>query len=74
MTSFDELSDAEFEAKMEQIICARAAIVKHSNNRRRVAASIPCPICKIGNLGYEVHHNGHIWARCNTEKCVNWIE
>lgn len=34
-----------------------------------------CPICKTGTLHYSrVEYNGHVHARCSTDKCVAWME
>lgn len=39
------------------------------------AGSIPCPICKIGELHYSrAAHNGHVHAGCTTKDCVRWME
>ena len=53
---------------------ARAAIVAHSDGQRGIRGKLPCPVCKSGDLHYEVHYNGHIWGQCNTEGCVAWLE
>ena len=63
-------------------IGARNAIVadikaNHSGDlkaNRGIASSCECPICK-GKLYYRrAGCNGHIWARCETEGCVAWME
>jgi len=34
-----------------------------------------CPICRTGKLQYtRFEKNGHVWARCSTPKCVDWME
>jgi len=54
---------------------ARRAIVEHTGGRRGVADTIPCPVCGTGVLAFRVSgYNGHIHAKCSTDKCVHWIE
>jgi len=39
------------------------------------AGVMDCPICKTGKLKYSrSSYNGHVHARCSTEKCVSWME
>ena len=35
---------------------------------------IACPICKKGVLEYDMHHNGHISAKCTVDGCIKWME
>lgn len=59
----------------DNIMKARAAIVKHAEGKRGVSGQIDCPICKTGKLQYIIAgNNGHIHARCTTDKCVDWME
>jgi hypothetical protein len=32
-----------------------------------------CPICDH-IIYWELHSNGHLWAKCETENCINHIE
>lgn len=35
---------------------------------------LACPICN-GNLHWRIAaYNGHMWGRCETLDCINWIE
>lgn len=44
------------------------------NNRVAKQGIIECPMCK-GRLHLaQSSHNGHLWGKCETEKCVSWIE
>lgn len=52
---------------------ALAAAKRHANKRRCIRETIPCPVCK-GDLVYSVASNGHMWGKCRTEGCVEWIE
>jgi len=39
------------------------------------AGIMACPICKTGKLKYSRStYNGHVHAKCSTEKCVAWME
>jgi hypothetical protein len=35
--------------------------------------SVECPKCK-GYLNWEKHSNGHIWAKCEKQDCMGWME
>lgn len=44
-----------------------------SNKNKTVQGTIECPVCK-GDLNYSVSsYNGHIWGKCKTEDCLNWM-
>jgi hypothetical protein len=61
--------------RLEHIASARKAIVVHTEGKRGVAGTMPCPICKTGTLGFSVASvNGHVWGRCSTPDCVAWME
>jgi hypothetical protein len=35
---------------------------------------VECPVCK-GRLHLtQSSYNGHVWGKCETEKCVSWME
>jgi hypothetical protein len=39
------------------------------------AGKMACPVCKTGVLHYSrSSYNGHVHAKCTTEKCVAWME
>lgn len=66
---FDDL-DNDF----NKTIVARKAIVAHIEATKQQGGTIPCPVCKSGSLAYIRHSNGHIHAKCGTDKCVGWME
>ena len=34
-----------------------------------------CPVCEGGTIKYSVASiNGHMWAKCTTDKCCAWME
>jgi hypothetical protein len=33
-----------------------------------------CPVCQCGSLAYRVHGNGHVWGKCTTPGCVQWMQ
>src|SRR5574341_1202629 len=76
-----EAEDREHEKRFADLDKARKAIVAHLGGpwKRGMAGSsgcINCPVCggvktlRFSRAGY----NGHIHARCNSYKCVAWIE
>ena len=68
----------DFETVFEKIKIARKAITDLHGARKppeTVRAEMPCPICNSGSLHYSIAaSNGHIHARCDTEKCISWME
>jgi hypothetical protein len=75
-TTLDILMEQEKE--WEEIFAktnrARQAIVDATKGERNRSGHITCPICMDGQLGFRVHHNGHIHAKCATKGCVSWME
>lgn len=70
---------AEREAKSrrstQRICTVRAAIVAHTEGKRGVGGSIPCPCCEGGTVRFSVSgYNGHIHAQCSTKGCAAWME
>lgn len=48
--------------------------IREQNRGKNWYGTLECPVCK-GRL--HVRHaacNGHVWARCETEGCVAWVE
>lgn len=40
---------------------------------KMIVGTIECPSCK-GTLSYRISPiNGHIWGRCKTKKCLQWM-
>ena len=78
----EEIADivAAHEAHRERLGTALDAVDKDARARgfrkgRGGLASIPCPACMIGDLGYSVaSYNGHIHGRCSTPGCVSWMQ
>ena len=77
-----ELDQQEIEIKniIERTMKARIAIVEYlkSKNllRSNTSGKISCPICETGTLHFSIAgaYNGHIHAKCTTDKCVEWME
>ena len=66
--------ERETHARFERMMGARKRIVEVTSGRRGVSGTTDCPVCGK-RLGYSVAgNNGHIWAKCETEGCVAWIE
>jgi len=56
---------------IKNMTIARRSIVKQG----KANGTITCPVC--GNaLSYTraINYNDHIHAKCNTEKCLSWME
>jgi len=75
----DELrQELEQRKIIESVLKSRAAIVAYCDAEKRprgTSGTIPCPICETGTLHFSrAAYNGHIHAKCTTEKCVQWIE
>ncbi len=65
----------QFEASFKRLDIARKAIIKETGGKRGLQGTIACPVCATGQLRYSVaNYNGHIHAKCSTDKCVAWIE
>lgn len=56
-----------------QIDEATRIIEAQTAGKRSVSGTIDCPRCR-GRLRYSVKHNGHIWGKCDTPDCLNWME
>jgi len=69
---------AEITVMIARVGKSRAAIVAYCEENKRsrgTKGEIPCPICQVGILQFSRSaYNGHIHARCNTMKCVNFME
>lgn len=66
---------AEYDRHHARTMQARAAIIAHIKDERGVSGNLPCPVCNQGTLHFSrARCNGHVRARCTTEKCVAWIE
>ncbi len=61
--------DDEEQRRFGTMLSARKAI----KNDGRPSGIIECPACH-GNLGFQIHSNGHVWAKCETPDCLCWIE
>lgn len=60
----------EIDSSFSNMMVARSVIVKSGQAKGHVL----CPVCS-GKLHFTVSPtNGHIWANCETEKCLSWVE
>lgn len=71
-----EAREAEISASIERSMKATKAIREHSKSTGRMSDVIDCPACGTPKaLGYGIaRSNGHIHARCNTPKCVAFMQ
>lgn len=71
-------SEREFEAEMSRMGLVMAAVTpwRTWTKKNRVAKQgvIECPACK-GRLHLsQAAYNGHVWGKCETKGCVEWME
>lgn len=69
----------DIDASFNRVTAARAAICEHAGLYKRgegKSGVIDCPCCgKAKALHYSrAGVNGHVHARCETPKCVSWLE
>lgn len=71
-----EAHEKEMAAHMEKMMVALIAIdpIRKKRKGHDWNGTIECPNCKgklhVRHSGY----NGHVWAKCETDDCVSWIE
>lgn len=69
-----EADAARVEREIVRMFAARKAITDVIEKGAGNHGVIACPECGK-RLGYRrAESNGHIWARCETEGCVAWME
>jgi hypothetical protein len=70
-----EERERESHASTRRINLVRAAIVTATEGKRGVAGTIACPACEGGTVRFSVAgYNGHIWGKCSTPHCAEWVE
>ncbi len=72
----EELADREkdLDERFDRIALIRSAIIAQIKATSVRGGHIPCPACKTGTVGYSQASNGHVHARCSTDKCAAWME
>jgi hypothetical protein len=55
--------------RFAQAFCAIHVLRPAPNTK----GAIPCPCCGT-ELRYVVQYNGHLWAKCGTENCVEFLQ
>ncbi len=58
---------------MELIMKGLADALLDINAKKEDRGTITCPICKEP-LHYSRRNNGHVWGKCTTENCLNWMQ
>jgi len=66
--------DAQIKTRLYGVAATRQAILIATEGKVGVEGKIPCAICKIGTVSFEVAMNGHVHAKCSTANCVHWME
>jgi len=70
----DARKSAEFIGHMA---AARAKIIEATGKPKPATdqrGTIPCPKCGETMHWRRASYNGHVWAKCETEDCIAWIE
>lgn len=45
------------------------------SNRVAASGKVPCEACNAGEIHLTMSaYNGHVWGKCTTEGCVEWME
>jgi len=63
--------DQERKNKFNQAIKAFNLVYEDAKNKTK--GSVSCPACDK-RLNYVKHYNGHIWAQCETENCIKFMQ
>lgn len=66
------LPDMSFMDRAGMIAEAIQSAAVKAGKRRNIREVIPCPCCR-GSLTFSVSSNGHIWGKCATEGCLEWM-
>lgn len=62
----------EIESMTQETLEGFGTVRAHYEKTKEKVGKVPCSACS-GSLHYEVHGNGHIWAKC--DGCgIGWIE
>lgn len=70
-----EQFEREVSEAVAKMFMVRKAIVEHTGGKRGVDGTIDCPACGTGKVRFAVAGiNGHIWAKCSTQGCAEWVE
>lgn len=63
---------------IEDVLKARQIIIKKHGSKKPehdIKNSMVCPVCKKGGLFYSISSfNGHVWGKCTTRNCMEWME
>lgn len=66
--------DEVVEKTLQAVVLAKEnAEMKGLGKGNPGAGSITCPVCQ-NTLLYSVASNGHMMARCESNKCIAWME
>ena len=81
--SYTELTEEERAAEEQIFALARTRLklalaavrpLRKQYKGQSANGTVSCPICS-GNLDWGISaYNGHMWGRCETLDCVNWME
>ena len=74
----EELDEDEREtrAAMDRMTLGLKAVagIRKEHRGKDWQGTIECPVCKGTLHVRHAGHNGHVWARCATDDCLQWIE
>lgn len=66
------LPDATFVNRTGLVTEAMQRAALKAGKRRNIRETIVCPAC-FGTLTFSVSSNGHLWGKCGTEGCLEWM-
>jgi hypothetical protein len=65
--------ESEIAASFERIVTIRREIIQKLGNAAG-SGTLDCPCCKTGMVHFSRASNGHVHAKCSTDKCASWME
>lgn len=65
----------EWDESMRRMRAAAPIIAEFRKKPWGKQKIVDCPACGTGKLHLsQASSNGHVWGRCTTDKCLNWME
>ena len=74
-----EQENKENQKIKEDLVCVIEAITKAHKIKEKtgdVSGRMTCPKCGVKDaLGWSISRtNGHVWGKCKTNNCLQWIQ
>lgn len=67
----------KIEASTQRHLKAAAVVAEFRRKHKGKSAQeeVPCPACGTGTLHLSISgYNGHVWGKCSTDGCLQWME